>query len=56
MRSIITSAYMSLDGVVQRPELWTFDYRSDDAARFAHEQLFGSDALLLKLDPQGGFV
>jgi dihydrofolate reductase len=31
MRRIITSAYMSLDGVVQRPELWTFDYRSDDA-------------------------
>src|SRR6266480_2207554 len=47
MRRIITSAYMSLDGVVQRPELWTFDYRSDDAARFAHEQLFGSDALLM---------
>jgi dihydrofolate reductase len=47
MRRIITSAYMSLDGVVQRPELWTFDYRSDDAARFAHEQLFSSDALLM---------
>jgi dihydrofolate reductase len=47
MRRIITSAYMSLDGVVQRPEPWTFDYRSDDAARFAHEQLFSSDALLM---------
>ena len=47
MRRIITSTYMSLDGVVQRPELWTFDYRSDDAARFAHEQLFSSDALLM---------
>jgi dihydrofolate reductase len=47
MRRIITSTYMSLDGVIQRPELWTFDYRSDDAARFQHEQLFGSDALLM---------
>jgi dihydrofolate reductase len=47
MRRIITSTYMSLDGVVQHPELWTFDYRSDDAARFAHEQLFNSDALLM---------
>jgi dihydrofolate reductase len=47
MRRIIASAYMSLDGVVQRPELWTFDYRSDDAARFAHQQLFNSDALLM---------
>ena len=47
MRRIINSTYMSLDGVIQRPELWTFDYRSDDAARFQHEQLFGSDALLM---------
>jgi dihydrofolate reductase len=47
MRSIINSTYMSLDGVVQQPELWTFDYRSDDAARFGHEQLFSSDALLM---------
>jgi dihydrofolate reductase len=47
MRRIINSTYMSLDGVIQRPELWTFDYRSDDAARFQHEQLFGSGALLM---------
>ena len=44
MRRVITSTYLSLDGVVQQPERWTFDYRSDDAARFAHEQLFSSDA------------
>jgi len=31
MRRIINSTYMSLDRVVQRPELWTFDYR-DEAA------------------------
>jgi dihydrofolate reductase len=47
MRRIITSTYMSLDGVVQRPEQWTFDYRSEDAARFGHDQLFSSDALLM---------
>jgi hypothetical protein len=37
---------MSLDGVVQRPELWTFDYRSDDVAQAADEQLFAADALV----------
>jgi dihydrofolate reductase len=47
MRRIINATYMSLDGVVQRPELWTFDYRSDDAARVSHDQLFAADALIM---------
>jgi hypothetical protein len=37
MRRIANATYMSLDGVVQRPELWTFDYRSDDAAQVSHD-------------------
>jgi dihydrofolate reductase len=44
---IVNSTYMSLDGVVQRPELWTFDFRSDDAAKATQEQLFGADALIM---------
>jgi dihydrofolate reductase len=47
MRRIITSTYMSLDGVIQRPELWTFEYRSDDAAKVSHEQLSKADALIM---------
>jgi len=47
MRRIINATYMSLDGVVQRPELWTFDYRSDDAAQASYDQLFGADALIM---------
>jgi dihydrofolate reductase len=47
MRRIVNSTYMSLDGVVQHPEHWTFDYRSEDAGRFALEQLFASDAILM---------
>jgi dihydrofolate reductase len=47
MRRIINSTYMSLDGVVQKPELWTFDYRDDAAAKFGHDQLFNSDAVLM---------
>jgi dihydrofolate reductase len=47
MRRVINSTYMSLDGVVQQPELWTFDYRDDAAAAFAHDQLFDCDALLM---------
>ena len=47
MRRVINATYMSLDGVVQRPELWTFDYRSDDAAQASYDQLFGADALIM---------
>jgi dihydrofolate reductase len=47
MRRIANATYMSLDGVVQRPELWTFDYRSDDAAQVSHDQLFAADALIM---------
>jgi dihydrofolate reductase len=47
MRRIINATYMSLDGVVQRPELWTFGYRSDDAAQVSYDQLFGADALIM---------
>jgi dihydrofolate reductase len=47
MRRVINSTYMSLDGVVQDPQNWTFDYRDDTAAKFAHDQLFSIDALVM---------
>jgi dihydrofolate reductase len=47
MRHIANATYMSLDGVVQHPELWTFDYRSNDAAQVSHDQLFAADALIM---------
>ena len=47
MGRLVNSTYLSLDGVVQHAESWTFDYRTDDAAQYSHELLFGSDALLM---------
>ena len=47
MRRVINSTYMSLDGVVQEPQNWTFDFRDEAAAQFGHDQLFGCDALLM---------
>jgi dihydrofolate reductase len=38
---------MSLDGVVQDPQSWTFDFRDDAASAFAHDQLFSCDALIM---------
>jgi len=56
MRHIANATYMSLDGVVQRPELWTFDYRSDDAAQISHDQLFAADALIMGRHTYGIFA
>ncbi|MGH3384702.1 MAG: dihydrofolate reductase family protein [Nocardioidaceae bacterium] len=47
MRRVIASTYMTLDGVIERPENWTFPFRSDEATAFAYDQLVGSDALLM---------
>jgi dihydrofolate reductase len=47
MRRIINSTYMSLDGVVQDPQNWTFAFRDDAAQKFAHDQLFSCDAMLM---------
>jgi dihydrofolate reductase len=46
MRKVVVSTYVTLDGVMEDPA-WSAPYWSDEAQRFAHDQLFGSDALLL---------
>jgi hypothetical protein len=47
MRRVVNSTYMSVDGIVQEPQRWTFDDRSEYAARYAHDPLFSADALIM---------
>lgn len=47
MRRVINSTYLSLDGVVQLPERWTFHFRDAAADAFARDQLFSCDAVLM---------
>lgn len=47
MGRLINSTYLSLDGVVQNPQNYTFGYRSDDATAYQHKLLLGADALLM---------
>jgi dihydrofolate reductase len=44
---IASTTYMSLDGVVQQPEAWTFDYRGDDITQGTIDQILGADALIM---------
>jgi dihydrofolate reductase len=46
MRKIISSTYISLDGVIENPHLWTMDYFDEEAQQYAHDLLFSCDALI----------
>jgi dihydrofolate reductase len=64
MRKIIVSEFVSLDGVMQDPggvgEFehggWTSPYWSDELATYKHDELFGSDGLLLGRVTYEGFA
>lgn len=56
MRRIINSTYVSLDGVIEHPEQWQFDYLDDTTNQFEADQLFASDALLMGRRTYQGFA
>jgi dihydrofolate reductase len=47
MKKVAVQMFVSLDGVMEAPENWTMRFWSDDHAKYAHDQLLASDALLL---------
>ncbi|ABF45248.1 bifunctional deaminase-reductase-like protein [Deinococcus geothermalis DSM 11300] len=55
MRKVVLSMYQSLDGVVENP-VWTMPFWNEEAAQFARDQLFASDALVLGRVTYQGFA
>jgi dihydrofolate reductase len=48
MGRIVVTEFVSLDGVMEEPRAWTFQFdRGEDGDRFKSEELFGAEALLL---------
>lgn len=47
MRKIIVTDFVTLDGVTEAPEKWSFPFGNDEIAKFKQDELFASDALLL---------
>jgi dihydrofolate reductase len=47
MRRIIASTYTTLDGFIDNPHLWSMQYNSPDAMKYALDLTLGCDALLL---------
>lgn len=55
-RRLAATLFISLDGVVESPEKWSFPYWNDEIAKFKHEETFTSDALLLGRVTYEGFA
>ena len=47
MRKVVASELVSLDGVIEKPEEWSFSYSNDEMAEANAAGMAGSDAMLL---------
>jgi dihydrofolate reductase len=47
VRKVVASTNVALDGVMEAPERWFFQFWNDELSEAAHEELLASDALLL---------
>ena len=56
MRKLVESTFMTLDGVISRPQDWSAPYWDDEHAGYAEKLLEPADALLLGRDTYEGFV
>lgn len=55
-RKIIVTEFVSLDGVIESPQKWSFEFWGDDIGKFKHDELFATDALLLGRKTYEGFA
>jgi len=56
MRKVIVTEFVSLDGVMQDPQNWSFPYWTDEIGNFKQAELFASDAQLLGRVTYEGFA
>jgi dihydrofolate reductase len=56
MRKIVATEYVTLDGVMDEPGLWSGPFFNDEAIQFKYDELFASDALLLGRVTYEGFA
>ena len=56
MSRLVATLFVSLDGVVESPEKWSYPYWNDEIGKFKFEETFSSDALLLGRVTYEGFA
>jgi dihydrofolate reductase len=47
VREVIAQAFVTLDGVMEKPENWSFQFYNEDHLKHSEELLAGADALLM---------
>ena len=56
VRNAVVSGFVSLDGVMEAPEGWTFRFASEEQRRYKSDEPAASDALLLGRTTYEGFA
>lgn len=56
MRKIINSTYVTLDGVISNPHLWSLKAWSEESGQYAKDLLWASDALVMGRATYDGFA
>jgi dihydrofolate reductase len=47
MRKLIVTEFVTLDGVMEAPERWVFDFHTDETAKLKLDEMLHADALVL---------
>jgi dihydrofolate reductase len=55
-RRVVVSEFMTLDGVMEAPDKWSFPFWNGEIAKFKNDELFASDGLLLGRVTYQGFA
>jgi len=56
MRKLIVSTQVSMDSVIENPQNWVFDYVNDEFFKYASDQLFAADMLIMGRVTYEGFA
>ena len=56
MRKIVATEYLTLDGIMEEPGQWSFQFWSEESSQFKYDELFAADALLLGRVTYQGFA
>ena len=47
MRKLIVTEFVTLDGIMEAPEQWVFEFHNDETAKFKLDEMLHADALVL---------
>ncbi len=56
MRKVVVSEFVTLDGIMEAPDKWSFPFWTDEIGKMKLDELFASDALLLGRVTYQGFA